>query len=114
MHCMYLCMCVFLCVCVCVSLLSLGSSARETLFTPAKVLGSRPTASPFLGDAGAQCKDWALLGSRAGIWVGICLCRKEPFLRGKARLSSRDSWTWGGLRTNVLAFCSLFPYLLRL
>lgn len=107
--------CVPVCVCVCFSTEpGVFSQGDLILFTPAKVLGSRPTASSFLGDAGAQCKDWALLGSRAGIWVGICLCRKEPFLRGKARLSSRDSWTWGGLRTNVLAFCSLFPYLLRL
>lgn len=78
------CVSVYVCVsvCVCVSLLSLGSPARETPSCSPQPrswsLGPQHLFLPW----GYQSKDWVLLGSGAGIWVGICLCRREPFLRG--------------------------------
>ena len=64
------------CMCVCFSTEpGVSSQGDPILFTPSKVLGSRPTVPlPPLGMLEPSPRTGSSMGNEAGIWVGICVC----------------------------------------
>lgn len=105
-------MCVPVCMCVCFST-EPGVSSQEDpiLFTMSKILGSGPSISSSLVDAGAQSKVWELYG-KWGLGSGweYVFVYKGSLLKRDRMTFPRDSLAWGSLRSNVLSFS--FPYLL--